>query len=132
MGFVCCQPWQRSAWPHHCPHAPAGSSYSSREGSLLCCCPFCACSTEFKCHQCDTVWGRTQTSLESLTSAHRGKKNKKSKTDSQKQQPQSAWDITMSGSPSWLVGWGFSCHHRLLDAKSSRRSSQVIPHLTGK
>lgn len=79
MGFVCCQPWQRSAWPHHCPHAPAGSSYSSREGSLLCCCPFCACSTEFKCHQCDTVWGRTQTNLESLTSAHRGEKSKNQK-----------------------------------------------------
>lgn len=77
MGFVCCQPWQRSAWPHHCPHAPAGSSYSSREGSLLCCCPFCACSAEFKCHRCDTIWGKTQTNLESLTTTHREEKGRK-------------------------------------------------------
>lgn len=76
MGFLCCQPWQRSAWPHHCPHTPAGSSFSSREGNLLCCCPFCACSAEFKCHPCDTIWGKTQTNLESLTSTHGGEKKK--------------------------------------------------------
>lgn len=128
MGFVCCQPWQRSAWPHHCPHTPAGSSFSSREGNLLCCCPFSACSAEFKCHRCDTIQGKAQTNLESLTSTHRG--GKKKENHSEKQHLQSHWHITTLGAPLGLSSWDSSCHQELLEAEGSR-SSQALPLLAG-
>lgn len=133
MGFVRCQPWQRSAWPHHCPHTPAGSSFSSREGSLLCCCPFCACSAEFKCHRCDTIWGKTQTNKPGVPYLYpqRGEKKRKKENHSEKQHLQSHWHITTSGAPLGLSSRDSSCHQELLEAEGSRRSSQALPHLAG-